>query len=169
MIEHFRRKTAAVIAALAIGAVMITPATSSAAQSRLSVPVVGSVPTGETFSGTMTVTSFAVQDGQVVARGIITGLVTTTSGVVTTVVTAFATPVSVAQTSCQILLLDLGPIFLDVLGLQVDLSRVVLDITAQAGAGNLLGNLLCAVAGLLDNPSGLARVLNQILDALAAL
>jgi len=53
-----------------------------------------------------------------------------------------------------------------VLGLQVDLSRVVLDITAIQGAGNLLGNLLCAVAGLLDNPSGLATLLNQILAAL---
>ena len=42
----------------------------------------------------------------------------------------------------------------------------MLDITAQTGAGNLLGNLLCAVAGLLDNPSGLVRLLNQILAAL---
>jgi hypothetical protein len=46
------------------------------------------------------------------------------------------------------------------------LSRIVLDITAESGAGNLLGNLLCAVAGLLDNPSGLARRLNRILDIL---
>ena len=62
--------------------------------------------------------------------------------------------------------LDIGPISLDLLGLKVDLSRIVLDITAQTGAGNLLGNLLCAVAGLLDNPSGLVRLLNQILAAL---
>jgi hypothetical protein len=55
---------------------------------------------------------------------------------------------------------------LDLLGLQIDLSRIVLDITAQTGPGNLLGNLLCAVAGLLDDPSGLARLLNQILAAL---
>ena len=50
--------------------------------------------------------------------------------------------------------------------LQVDLSRVVLDITAQAGAGNLLGNLLCSVANLLNNPGGLAQVLNRIIGAL---
>jgi hypothetical protein len=54
----------------------------------------------------------------------------------------------------------------DLLGLQIDLSRVVLDITAQAGAGNLLGNLLCAVANLLNDPSGLSRLLNSILDLL---
>jgi hypothetical protein len=51
---------------------------------------------------------------------------------------------------CPILALDVGPIFLDLLGLQVDLSRIELDIVAIAGEGNLLGNLLCAVAGLLD-------------------
>ena len=51
----------------------------------------------------------------------------------------------------------------------MDLSQVVLDITAQQGAGNLLGNLLCAVAGLLDSPGGLSRVLNQILGVLQGL
>lgn len=66
------------------------------------------------------------------------------------------------QQRCQILFLDLGPIFLDVLGLQVDLSEIVLDITAVGGAGNLLGNLLCAVAGLLD-PGGF---LNNLLTGL---
>jgi len=46
------------------------------------------------------------------------------------------------------------------------LNRVVLNIVAESGAGNLLGNLLCAVTGLLDNPSGLAQLLNNILAAL---
>ena len=46
------------------------------------------------------------------------------------------------------------------------MSRIVLDITAQSGAGNLLGNLLCAVAGLLDQPSGLVNVRNNILAAI---
>jgi hypothetical protein len=53
--------------------------------------------------------------------------------------------------------------------LNIDLSRVVLDITAIPGAGNLLGNLLCAVTNLLNNPSGLAQLLNQILDILNGL
>jgi hypothetical protein len=46
------------------------------------------------------------------------------------------------------------------------LNQVVLNITAVPGAGNLLGNLLCAVAGLLDQPGPLANLLNQILDIL---
>ena len=48
-----------------------------------------------------------------------------------------------------------------------------LNITAEQGPGNLLGNLLCAVAGLLDgglNLNGLlgsiAALLNQILAIL---
>jgi len=52
--------------------------------------------------------------------------------------------------ACDILFLFLGPIFLDLLGLQVFLSPVLLDVNAQPGPGNLLGNLLCALAGLLD-------------------
>jgi hypothetical protein len=67
---------------------------------------------------------------------------------------------------CDILFLDLGPIFLDVLGLTVDLSAIQLDINAVQGAGNLLGNLLCAITGLLDNPSttlnGVVNLLNRI-------
>jgi hypothetical protein len=53
---------------------------------------------------------------------------------------------------------------------------VVLDITAEQGPGNLLGNLLCAVAGLLDPPTGggglggllngIVALLNQILGQL---
>ena len=74
-----------------------------------------------------------------------------------------------AAAICPILHLDLGPLALDLLGLHIDLSRVILDITAVSGAGNLLGNLLCAVTGLLDNPTGLAALLNQILAILSGL
>jgi hypothetical protein len=51
---------------------------------------------------------------------------------------------------CPILELESQPIFLDLLGLQVETETIALDITAIAGEGNLLGNLLCAVVGLLD-------------------
>jgi hypothetical protein len=81
--------------------------------------------------------------------------VTTISGTFTDATTGTATnfeaPLLDASGTCQILHLELGPLDLDVLGLVVHLDRVVLDITAQSGSGNLLGNLLCAVAGLLDN------------------
>lgn len=43
-----------------------------------------------------------------------------------------------------------------------------LTITAQQGAGNLLGNLLCAIANLLNGGAtgGLATLLNRILGLL---
>jgi hypothetical protein len=131
-----------------------------------SIPVVGTVVGGGTFNGILNITSFAVQNGQVVALGTLSGVATTAAGAATSVLTVVSIPVTVAQATCAILHLDLGPLSLNVLGLQVNLSRIVLDITAQTGAGNLLGNLLCSVAGLLDNPSGLANVLNNLLGAL---
>jgi len=78
--------------------------------------------------------------------------------------------------ACNVLNLVLGPLDLNILGLRVHLNQVVLDITAQPGAGQLLGNLLCAVAGLLDPGSALSgllgqltTLLNQILAALGGL
>lgn len=89
--------------------------------------------------------------------------------------TGAATTVNAAST-CQILNLNLGPLDLNLLGLQVHLNQVVLNIVAQSGAGQLLGNLLCDVAGLLDNGSPLSGLLselsgllNQILGALGGL
>jgi hypothetical protein len=73
------------------------------------------------------------------------------------------------QASCGILDLDIGAIHLDLLGLVIDLAPIHLDITAVPGAGNLLGNLLCALVGILD-PNGflneLIGTLTQLLDLL---
>jgi hypothetical protein len=58
------------------------------------------------------------------------------------------------------------------LGLRVQLNQVVLDVDAIPGPGNLLGNLLCAVAGLLDGVDlggVLGNLLQQLLDALIRL
>jgi hypothetical protein len=80
---------------------------------------------------------------------------------------------SAQAASCNILHLVLGPLNLNLLGLAVHLNRVVLDITANSGSGNLLGNLLCAVAHLLDNTSPslndllqLSSLLNRIIGLL---
>jgi hypothetical protein len=160
------RFAAPVVAVAVLLATSPVTTNAAAAKSATSIPVVGAVVGGGTFSGILTITSFAVQNGQVVAIGTVSGVVTSAAGVVTSALAVFTVPISIPQATCDILHLDLGPLSLDILGLQVNLSRVVLDITAQAGAGNLLGNLLCAVAGLLDNPTGLAKILNDILAAL---
>jgi hypothetical protein len=44
----------------------------------------------------------------------------------------------------------------------VHLDKVVLNIVAQSGAGQLLGNLLCAVAGLLDGGGTLSQLLTKL-------
>ena len=149
-----------------LAGISAAPAYAANPKTAVSIPVVGTVLQGGTFSGVMNITGFAVQNGQVVALGTVSGVATTTANGTTSVFQNVAAPVSVAQATCSILHLDLGPLSLNVLGLQVDLSQVVLDITAQSGAGNLLGNLLCSVAGLLDNPGGLANVLNNLLGTL---
>ena len=140
-------------------------AQTTAATSPLSIPVAGSGG-GATFTGTFQLKKFAASQGQLVATGILSGVVTTASGATTSVLRTITLPAAVGDASCQILHLDLGPLNLDLLGLQIDLSRIVLDITAQSGAGNLLGNLLCGVANLLNDPTSLARLLNSILAAL---
>jgi hypothetical protein len=129
----------------------------------LSIPV-----TAGAFTGTFNLTRFANIGGVVNAVGTLVGTVTTPTGPVS-VVRTLAIPVATAATTatCDILHLELGPLDLNLLGLVVHLNQIVLDIDAQSGPGNLLGNLLCGVAGLLDQPGGLARLLNQILGIIA--
>ena len=143
----------------------VPAAAAAAPASPLTIPVAGTGSAG-TFAGTFQLQKFATDQGQLVATGLLTGVVTAASGATTSIARTITLPAAVGTATCQILHLDLGPLNLDLLGLQVDLSRIVLDITAQAGAGNLLGNLLCSVANLLNDPSGLSRLLNSILAIL---
>jgi hypothetical protein len=78
------------------------------------------------------------------------------------------------HSSCGILHLELGPLNLNLLGLEVILDNcqggaVTVDITAERGRGNLLGNLLCGLLGdgLITLGSTLQAILNQILAVLA--
>lgn len=145
----------------------------------VSVPVAGTAEltdgTVGTVTGTLDIERFANQGGTLMAIGEFDGQITDAAGdVVTDGTQAIAVPVDLAQTEsgCEVLDLVLGPLDLDLLGLQVHLDQVVLNITAQPGPGNLLGNLLCAVAGLLDGSgtggilNGIAALLNRILGAL---
>ena len=124
-------------------------------------------------SGTLTaikITNVSVVSGNLVASGFAT--VNTVSG---TAIGFFQNqPLSASTVTskdvCPILHLVLGPIRLDLLGLVVKTNQIVLDITAVAGPGNLLGNLLCAVANLLNQTPvpepATAGLLTQILNSL---
>ena len=136
------------------------------------IPVTGALDGGGSFVGSLTVDSLAFVEGALTATGTLSGTATSATGVVTQITNqAFETTVGLAnggsQARCDILFLDLGPIHLDLLGLNVDLSQVVLDVFAVPGAGNLLGNLLCAVAGLLDGGlGGVTALLQSLIDAI---
>lgn len=166
----------------------------------------GTTSDGRHFKGTFRPTSFDVVNGALMATGTVKGWLVgkgrpvpvASQQVTTQVLSANGTDLTGASASrtttssyssapsgvgvvpaaatCPILHLVLGPLDLDVLGLQVHLNQVVLNIVAQSGAGELLGNLLCAVAGLLDGGSPLSQLLtqlsgllNQLLGALGGL
>ena len=177
------RRLSAVFAA-AFLAVMsfVTPAqaqTGQAMPAGLSFPLSTTGAQGA-FNGTLRITGFGVQNNALVASGIVTGTVVNGSGLVTSVARTVTLPVAAtpagaraptaaAVAGCGILHLELGPLDLDLLGLVVHLDRVVLDLTAVPGAGNLLGNLLCSVVNLLNSGGALtqiANLLNQILSLL---
>jgi hypothetical protein len=170
----------AVIGALTLA--LIVPSTVAAAPQRnallTNVPVAGELEDGGTFTGALSLTNVALNSaGQLVFGGTLTGTATTAGGTVTQIANqAFELVVGAltgggTQGKCDILFLDLAPIHLDLLGLEVDLSQITLDVNAIPGPGNLLGNLLCAVVGLLDGGplAGLGALLNRITVLLGGL
>jgi len=132
--------------------------------------VTGTNTSGDTLTGTLSNLQVVNQNGVATIVGNLTATVTDAANNVLGSVTNLpvSLPVVGGSGTCQILHLDLGPLHLNLLGLVVDLNEVVLNVSAQSGPGNLVGNLLCAVAHLLDSngTSGLTNVLGRILAAL---
>jgi hypothetical protein len=157
-----RNFTVALLLAVLLSAAPLAEAAAPA------IPVNVSNAAGQ-FAGSLTITKFAMQQNQLVAIGTLTGTVTARTGqAVGSVVQTVTLPVlrSSSRASCPILHLELGPLDLNLLGLRIQLNKVVLDITAEPGS--LLGDLLCALANLFDgiDLGAIANLLNQILAAL---
>lgn len=166
-------------AALLVGTLGVVPAAAATTHAPAAAPgkvaaaqpvattqaVTGTLQDGTVFTGAISDLTARTVDGALTLTGTITGTGLPAGGVpFTTTITDLA----VGQ-ACTILDLTLGPIHLDLLGLVIDLNQVELDITAVPGAGNLLGNLLCAIAGLLDNGGplqGIGALLNRLLTGL---
>jgi hypothetical protein len=135
------------------------------------IDVTGQAADGTPFIGSLSDLSAQTVDGVVQLTGTITGDLgdQPVDESFTADITNLVTPDS-QPGGCQVLNLDLGPLNLDLLGLVIDLDPVVLDITAVPGSGKLLGNLVCAVAGLFDGPgsalAGITNLLNRILGGL---
>ena len=196
-----RKPTHRVFASVALAAMLaVLPFTTSVAQAQgvvnrgFSVPITGTVTaadgTVQAITGTFNIQRFGRSNRTIYAIGsVVASLPGATAGsAARTVVTQVSLPLVLpnaaaaganaaaigdvtALATCDILNLVLGPLDLNLLGLEVHLNQVVLDIVAVSGAGNLLGNLLCAVAGLLDGPdlgplAPIVALLNSILAIL---
>ena len=179
--KQFRMAAAAAMVAcgLLLGG---TAATASAQDATTpfakTVPVTGQAKNGKAFTGTYTIKKFVQRGGKAWAVGTLSGKLknrkVTKRGVqmpAAVVAPAQASQVPVPTPgACQVLNLVLGPINLNLLGLRVATNDIRLLIEAVPGAGNLVGNLLCAITNLL-NPSAntpLAQLV-QVLNALLAL
>lgn len=144
---------------------------------------------GEGFDGEMDIHSFeAAKTGKgLTAVGLCTGTLTDGSTVTDTPCQSTVSSINgvdpasmpgkrnrkLLQTrTCNIVTLNLSGLFLNVLGVVVLIpAPVVVIINAVAGAGNLLGNLLCAVTNLLNGIgglNGLINLLNLIVASLTA-
>lgn len=165
---------ATMLVALVAG-VLVPFHTARAAQTGSVTQTLSNVPTtvngvSGTLNGTLTITKFVTQNGQLAAVGTLTGTVTNALGTLATITNAAVTaPITAASGSCQILYLHTGEIYLNLLGLVIDIQPITIDITAQQGPGNLLGNLLCAVANLLNGGAPLASLTNLLNTILAKL
>ena len=175
-----RMVLAAAVAALAV--MLIGGAGPAAAQTEGTpltkvVKMTAAAKNGKKFKGTYTIQRFTHRGSKLYAVGTLKGRLkgrrVTKNNV--RIPASLARPASAAQipptpNACQILNLTLQPIDLNLLGLRLRTSRIDLRLEGVPGAGNLLGNLLCGITGILDpqaappaTPSLLTRVLNALL------
>jgi hypothetical protein len=126
-------------------------ATTSATNPFTDLPIEGTVNDTSFTEGILDITHFIVRNGDLFAVGRLTIPDTNVRDATIELSVGLPASDSFNEQVCDIFTLMLGPLHLDLLGLVIDLGEVNLTITDEAGPGNLLGNLLCALAGLLDN------------------
>ena len=170
--------SALTVFAVSLGAAGTASAQDTAVPMTKKVTMTGSNK-GKDFKGTYTIQRFETRGGELYAVGKLTGKLknrkVSRRNVAIPAALTGSNDASTSQAACDILHLTLGPLDLNLLGLRVQLNQVQLDITAVPGAGNLLGNLLCAITGLLDQNGllgqlgNLANGLNQVAAALNAI
>jgi len=137
----------------------------------------GATKSGKKFNGKFTLDRFIAKGGKTYALGTVTGRLAgkkvTKHNVRLPIAQNTGGAAAAQATSCQILDLVINPINLNLLGLVVHTDTIHLNITAQTGPTNLLGNLLCGLLGIIQPPTGgtplTAGQLAGILNALAAL
>jgi hypothetical protein len=168
----------------------------------VTLPATGTFTGGGAFAGTATINRFEKRGNDIVAVGLVTGVLSrggmalgsTVAGEVTWPVAVRAggqvlasgavrkpgTPMPAVwspdarsefgllrvQETCQVVDVALAPVNVDVLGVQIALSPITLNLTGGAGP---LGELVCAASDLLGNVAGLVNLLNSVLGLLTGL
>lgn len=185
-----RFRLAAVAAAISCGLMLLggTGVASAQGPARLSqvVPLTGTAKGGKQFTGKYTIERFITRGDKIFTSGTVTGTlagkkvrkerVRMPAALAPAGARAAQAPVPLPPlppgNACAILALNLGPVNLNLLGLVVRTNEIQLRVDAVQAPGNLLGNLLCGITGILD-PTTLTNTplgqLTQILNALLAL
>jgi hypothetical protein len=150
-----RLKLGLAVTVLALGAAAFAAVATPSRAATTGIPIQGVTCTGTTGTVpcSLTLTGF-----KVIGNALNAVFSFTANGQTTTT----AVPLNLAGTngSCTILDLTIGPINLDLLGLVVQTNQIHLQITAQQGPGNLLGNLLCGLANALNGGGSLTQISN---------
>jgi hypothetical protein len=164
------------IAALAIAAAAVVAAPAGASAATSAQAQAQAAPLAGDVRVDFTTYRFVKRSGRLVARGRVVATYTSAAGAVTRVAKPTTARVIVARRvlqggggrTCSVLRLVLGPVNLNLLGLEVDLRAanggpIILSITANR-RGGILGQLLCSLSRgdiLGRNASATARRLNR--------
>jgi len=158
-----------------IGSGPVARADAAKPEAKLIVPLTGTVLSGGTFIGSFSIARFENRGDTIYAIGMVSGVVSGPlarsgiSGPLALPVTAttgapLATPSAVvAQATCDVLHLSFGGLTLNLLGLDVALSPVTLDLTGGAGP---LGNLVCQIVSLLNTAGNVVGLVVNLLNTL---
>lgn len=179
------RRVAVLVVILSLAGEVFAKQAANAAR----LPVSGTFAAGGQFSGTVIINRFEQRGNDIVAIGFVTGVLsrgnkaigTAVAGEVTWSVTvrsggtlaassssaASALRIGPAQESCPVLHVAIGPEDVNLLGFEVTLSAVTLDIAGETGTP--LGDLVCAVSRLLGNVAAVVDLLNSLLGLLTGL
>ncbi len=162
----------ALLVALLLGTVALPAA--QAQGSGYQVPVTGEVPSfvgGGFFIGTMFITSFDWQGSTVLVKGLLNGEIREGDrSTIGNIRREVALRVAYVQGGCAGVRLVLEPFAPEEFPNVILLDPITLGAGLPAGAGNRLGNLLCAVGRVAEHNApagGLANLLNQVLRALS--
>jgi hypothetical protein len=180
----FKLRVAAIAAVLACAAMLFDGATARAqtgpARMTQVVPLTGVAKNGKKLTARYTIERFVARGGKLYSIGLVQGTLggrhVRKDGVALPASVANASSARVSQlpplppgNACSILSLDLGPVNLNLLGLVVRTNQIQLRIDAVQGPGNLLGNLLCGITGILNPPTLAGTPLGQLAQVLNAL